>query len=67
MDPPGKLSGNVIHPVSEADATQRFLRLFFIRDAVKVLRQHDVLESRQIRNEMKLLEDEADLFGAVPR
>src|SRR5262249_28507385 len=46
----------------QAYAVQGFQGLFLVRHAVKVLRQHYVFERREIGDEMKLLEDEADLF-----
>src|SRR6266571_2587624 len=51
--------------VAHAHALQRFLGSFFVRDAVKILRQHYVFERREIRHKMKLLENEADLLGSV--
>src|SRR3989441_3573549 len=51
--------------VAEADTLQRFLGLFFVGDTMEILRQHHIFERREIRHEMKLLENEADFFGAV--
>src|ERR1700737_3926009 len=51
--------------VAEADTTQSILRLLLVRDAMEVLREHDVFQRGKIRNEMKLLEDEAYFFRAI--
>src|SRR5580704_5730430 len=61
----GELRGEVRHAFPHADAAQGFFRLLFIGHAVKVLREHDVLDGVQIWDKVKLLEDEADFFGAV--
>jgi hypothetical protein len=53
--------------VGEANASERRARLGFIRRAVKILRQHHVFERGEIRDEMELLEDEADFLGAEAR
>ena len=50
--------------VTQADAGKSFNRLFLIRHAVKVLRQHNVLHRGKKRNQMKLLEDESNFFRA---
>src|SRR5271169_2138878 len=60
-----ELRREMCHALAHADAAQSLLRMLFIRHAVKILRQHDVFDRIQIRHEVKLLEDEADLFGAV--
>jgi hypothetical protein len=54
------MAGALSHPY----ALQRRHRFFFIRHAVEVLRQHHVFQRRKIGNQMKLLEDEADLLRA---
>src|SRR6266704_3573907 len=51
--------------VAEADALQRFLGLFFVGDAMEILRQHHIFKRREIRYEVKLLKNEADFFRAV--
>ena len=61
----GELGREMCHSFAHAHAAQGFLRLLFIRHAVEILREHHVFECVQIRNEMKLLEDEADFFGAI--
>ena len=61
----GKLRGKMREAVAEAYTIQRFFGLFFVGDAVEILGEHYVFESREIRHEMKLLEDEADFFRAV--
>ena len=61
---PGKLRGQMMAAVFEADPLQRLECLLLIGHAVKILCQHDVLYRVEIRNQMELLEDEADFFGA---
>ena len=61
----GELRGEMREAVAEADAAQGFVGLRFVGDAVEVLREHHVFDGGEIRDEMKLLEDEADFFGAV--
>src|SRR5437879_8171981 len=51
--------------VAETDALQRLFSLFFVRDAVKILSQHHVFQRREIRHEMKLLENETHFFRTV--
>src|ERR1700731_1608372 len=51
--------------VAEADTTQSILRLLLVRDAMEVLREHDVFQRGKIRNEMKLLEDETYFFRTI--
>src|SRR5258707_4778429 len=52
-------------PVAEADALEGFRVLAFVREAVKILSEHHVLESAQVGHQVELLKDEADFFGAV--
>jgi hypothetical protein len=54
----------MVRAIAETYAGQGFDRLFLIGHAVEVLRQHDVLDGGQKRNEVKLLEDESNLFCA---
>src|SRR5438876_7922046 len=54
----------MVRAVAQPHSGQGFMRFLLIRHAVEVLREHDVLESREVRNQMKLLEDEADLLRA---
>jgi hypothetical protein len=61
----GKLRGEMRQPVTQTDALQRLFSLLFVRDAMEILREHHVFQRREIRHEMKLLENEADFFGAV--
>ncbi len=61
----GELRGEMRQAVAESHTLQRFLGLLFVRDAMEILRKHHIFKSREIRHEMKLLEDEADLFRAV--
>jgi hypothetical protein len=51
-------------PVGQPYAFQRLERFRLVGHAVEILRQHDVLERSQIGNQVELLEDEADFFGA---
>src|SRR5580704_15843148 len=60
----GKLRGKMFDAIAEADAFKRLASFGFVRGAVEVLREHHILDGGEIRYEMKLLEDEADLFGA---
>ncbi len=62
----GKLRGQVCEAVAQADALQRFAGLLLVCFAVKVLRQHHILERREVRHEMKLLEHKTHFFGAIP-
>src|SRR5271155_82500 len=50
--------------IAQAYAGQGLDGFFLIGHAVEVLRQHDVLDGCQERNQMKLLEDESDLLAA---
>src|SRR5262249_44300284 len=51
--------------VAEADALERFGGLALVGHGVEILSQHDVFERVEIRDEMELLKDEADLLGAI--
>ena len=61
----GKICGEMLEAISKADSLERFDGLRFVGDGVEVLREHDVFERGEIRDEMKLLEDETDFFGAI--
>src|SRR5439155_6565493 len=61
----GELNGEMRQAIAEADALQRFFGLLFVRDAMEILREHDVFERRKIRYEMKLLKNEADFFRPI--
>src|SRR5580658_6079992 len=63
----GKLPGQMLDAIGKSDPPQRLARLGFVRGAVKILREHHVLDGREIRHQMKLLEDEADFLRAKPR
>src|SRR5499427_7379329 len=52
-------------PVAQANALQSLGGLRLVRDAMKILREHHVFERIQVRQEMKLLEHEADFLCAV--
>ena len=56
-----------MNAVAQAHAHQRFARFRLIRQAVEILSQHHVFKRRQVRYQVELLEDEADLFGAETR
>src|SRR6202521_3722018 len=60
----GELRGQVFGAVFEANAVEGFEGFLFVGHAVEVLGQHDVLDGGEIRNHVKVLEDEADGFGA---
>jgi hypothetical protein len=60
----GKLSGEMLDAVGEADASERGASFGFVSGAVEVLSEHDVFEGGEIRHEVELLEDEADFLGA---
>ena len=60
----GKVRGQMLGPLSQSHPLQRFHRLALVGHAVEVLRQHYVLERRQVGNQVKLLEHEADGLGA---
>src|SRR5262252_5584900 len=62
----GELRRQMRQAIAEPDALQRLFRFLFVGDAVEVLRQHDVFKRREIGHEMKLLENEADFFSAIP-
>ena len=53
-----------MRPVAQADARQRLDRFFLVGHAVKILRQHDVLDGGEEGNQVKLLEDKSDFFRA---
>src|SRR5258708_3696347 len=61
----GELRGEMRQAVAQAHALQHFFSLLFVRDAMEILRQHYIFKRREIRHQMKLLEDEADFFRAV--
>src|ERR1700704_4010414 len=50
--------------IFQADAIESFEGFLFVRHAVKVLRQHDVLKGGEIWNQVELLKDKANSFGA---
>jgi len=61
----GEFCGEMFEAVGEADTFEGFDGLRFVGDGMEILREHDVFEGREIRDEMKLLEDETDFFRAV--
>src|SRR5579863_24407 len=60
----GEFGGQMLQPVAQPDGTQSIGCLMLLRQAVKVLREHHVLERRQIRHQVMLLEDKSQFFGA---
>src|SRR6185437_3649984 len=54
----------MVSAVPKADVIERGQGFRLICHAVEILGQHDVFKRREIGDEMKLLEDEADLFRA---
>ena len=64
----GKLRRQMRQAVAQSHALQRFRGLPFVRDTVKILRQHHVFERVQIGHQVKLLKHEADLSprGSAP-
>src|SRR5579864_8500175 len=60
----GKLGGQVVGSISESDAGQRLGGFLLVSHAVKILRQHYVLDRGEEGDQVKLLEDESDLFTA---
>src|SRR5277367_6388502 len=50
--------------VFEPDTIEGLERFPFVRHAVEILRQHHVLDRREIRNHVKLLKNESNGFGA---
>src|SRR5260370_12354454 len=51
--------------VAEGGGRQLLVGLFWVGEDMERLRQHHIFKGREIRHEMKLLENEADFFGAV--
>src|ERR1700722_16218572 len=62
----GELRGQMVEAVAQSAALEPGARFFLLRGAVKRLRKHHVFDCGEIRNEMKLLEDESDFFSAKP-
>src|SRR5487761_627690 len=60
----GKLRREMREAFAQADAAQGFGGFRFVGGAVKILREHDVLNRGEIWNEMKLLKDEANFLRA---
>jgi len=63
----GKLRRKMHEAFAQADATEGFGRLMLVRSAVKILREHDVFNGGEIRDEVKLLKDKADFLSAKTR
>ena len=62
-----KLARQMVGAVGKPHAVERFERFLLVGDAVIVLRRHDVFDRRQVRDHVKLLEDDADLVTAQER
>src|SRR5437868_2948652 len=60
-----KLRGKMRQAIAQADSLQCLASLLLIRYAVKILREHNVFDGRQVRNKVKLLENETDFLGPV--
>src|ERR1700681_649181 len=50
--------------IFQADSIESLEGFLFVCHAVEVLRQHDVLKGSEIWNQVKLLKDKANSFGA---
>ncbi len=61
----GKICGEMLEAITEADPLEGFDGLRFVGDGVEILGEHDVFQRSEIRHEMKLLEDETDFFCTV--
>src|ERR1700722_3921777 len=55
----GKLRWEMADAAGESGTGERGASLGFVGGAMEILREHDVFESSEIRDEVKLLEDEA--------
>src|SRR5438067_10079676 len=60
----GEMRGNVMRAIFKSDAAESFERLGFVGHAMEVLGKHHIFERGEIGDQVKLLEDEADLLGA---
>lgn len=60
----GEFAGQVVGAMAEANFFECATGFGFVGHGVEVLREHDVFDGGEIRDEVKLLEDEADLVGA---
>src|ERR1700690_72566 len=63
----GKLRGEMRDAIGKSHAGEHFAGFLFVRGAVKIFSEHHGFESAEIRDEMKLLEDEAHFCGADTR
>ena len=59
-----ELRRQMVRAISQADSRKSLHRFLFVGHAVKVLREHYVLDRGEKGNEMKLLEDKTNLLGA---
>lgn len=60
----GELAGQVVCAVSETDPGEGGAGFGFVGHGMEILGQHDVFERGEIRDQMKLLEDKANLVGS---
>ena len=60
----GELAGEVRDTVAETDALERGAGFSLVGHGVEVLREHHVFKRGEIRDQVELLKDEADLAGA---
>jgi hypothetical protein len=63
----GELRRKMQEAFAQADAAKGLGSLMFIRGAVKILREHDVFNRGEIRDEVKLLKDKADSLSTKTR
>jgi hypothetical protein len=52
--------------VLEADTVEGIEGFLLVGHAMKVLRQHDVLDGAEVGNQVELLKDETDFLGTNP-
>ena len=60
----GELRREMVDAIGETDTGEGGASFVFVGGAMEVLREHDVFERGEIGDEMELLENEADFFGA---
>src|SRR5882762_90265 len=61
-----KMRRQMRQPVAQSNALLRFRCLRLVRDAMKVLGQHYVLDGAQVGDQVELLKDKPDFFRAIP-
>src|SRR5579864_192243 len=60
----GELGRQMMRPVAKSDSRQSFEGFLLVGHAVEILRQHYVFDGGEEGDQVKLLEDESDLFAA---